>query len=269
MTVDDYAKLEEMLDTRTFGRALVLRRCTGSTNTVAQDLAVEGAVEGTVVVADEQTAGRGRMGRRWVAPAGTCLLVSILFRPTFSVGQAQQLTMLCSMAAADAVEALGGLPVLLKWPNDLVVDRTRWRKLAGVLTETGMMGDRLEYVVVGIGINVNVPAPALDRLAPDATSILAEVGREVHRGRLLAALLAGVEDRYRHVQAGKSPHPEWADRLATLGRRVQVTTARHRFSGVAEGVTPKGALLVRDDTHELHTLAAGDVTLSPPRPQGN
>lgn len=268
MTMEDYAQLDAWLSTRTFGRERMLLPRTGSTNAVAQDLAAEGAPEGLVVVADEQTAGRGRMGRRWVAPPGTCLLASILFRPELTVAQAQQLTMLCSMAAADAVEAVGGLTVSLKWPNDLVVGASVWRKLAGVLTETGVVGERLEYAVVGIGINVNVPAPDLSRLAPDATSILAETGRAVDRGRLLATLLADVEARYRRLRAGESPHHEWAARLATLGRRVQVTTSRDRFVGLAEGVTPEGALRVRTADGQVHALAAGDVTLSHPEVGG-
>lgn len=257
------------LTTRVFGRDLVILNRTGSTNDVAKGLAAQGMPEGTVVLADEQTAGRGRMGRRWLAPPGTCLLCSILFRPDLPPAQAQWLTMLCSLAAADAVEQVAGLQVAIKWPNDLVVKAQNpkskaqgWRKLAGVLTETGVVGERLEFVVVGLGANVNVEPEVLVTLAPDATSILAETGREVDRAVLLAALLAGVESRYARLQAGASPRTEWAAHLATLGQRVEVTTSKGVLAGIAEAIDEDGALLLRTSDGMLHSLLAGDVTLA-------
>ncbi len=262
-------QIEESLGPVTLWRKVVYLPTTGSTNDVAKSLAVQGVPEGTVVVTDEQTAGRGRMGRRWLAPPATCLLCSILFRPTLPPTQAQRLTMLCALAASDAVEEVAGLQVWLKWPNDLVVKAQspkpkaqNWRKLAGVLTETGIMGERLEFVVVGIGINANVEPETLPALAPDATSILAEVGRQVNRATLLAALLSGVEHRYAALQAGESPHQEWAARLATLGRMVKATTHAGVLTGVAESVDEDGALLLRTPDGTLHRLVAGDVTLT-------
>jgi BirA family biotin operon repressor/biotin-[acetyl-CoA-carboxylase] ligase len=271
----DPSSIQATLTTRVFGRELVYLPRTGSTNDVAKDLAAQGAPEGTVVLADEQMAGRGRMGRRWLAPPGTCLLCSILFRPHLPPTQAQRLTMLCSLAAADAVEQVAGLRVSVKWPNDLVVksqipnlqspisnlQSQAWPKLAGVLTETGVIGDRLDFVVVGIGINVNVEPDLLPSLATDATSVLAEVGRRVDRGALLVALLAGVERRYEALRAGASPHREWAARLATLGRPVAVTTSEGVLTGVAESVDEDGALLLRTPDGALRRLLAGDVTL--------
>jgi BirA family biotin operon repressor/biotin-[acetyl-CoA-carboxylase] ligase len=258
----DSPRIQAMLTTRVFGRNLVLLPRTGSTNDVAKELAARSAPAGTVVLADEQTAGRGRLGRHWSAPAGTCLLCSILFRPDLAPTQAQSLTMLCAAAAADAVEQVAGLPVSLKWPNDLIVKSQNWRKLAGILTETGVIGERVSFVVVGIGINVNVTPRELPTLAPDATSILAETGREVDRVRLLAVLLAGVEDRYTQLEAGESPHAEWTARLATLGERVEVITSEGTIAGVAESVDRRGALLLRTPDGELHRLIAGDVTLA-------
>lgn len=254
------------LDTQVFGRNLVVLPRTGSTNDVAKELATQGAPEGTVVLADEQTAGRGRMGRHWVAPPGACLLCSIVFRPALLPTQAQWLTMLCSLAAADAVREMAELRVALKWPNDLVVKvkvkSQIWKKLAGILTETGIVGERLAFVVVGIGVNVNVAPRDLPNLAPDATSILAETGREVERATLLAALLTGVEARYARLRAGESPHAEWAARLATLGRPVEAVTSEGMVTGVAESVDENGALLLRTPDGRLHRLVAGDVTLA-------
>jgi BirA family biotin operon repressor/biotin-[acetyl-CoA-carboxylase] ligase len=166
------------------------------------------------------------------------------------------------MAAADAVDQVAGLQVSLKWPNDLIVKTENWKKLAGILTETGATGERLSYAVVGIGINVNVAPRDLSALASDATSILAETGREVDRTALLAALLAGVEARYARLQAGTSPHVEWATRLATLGQLVEATTSGGALAGIAESVDENGALLLRTPDGDLHRLMAGDVTLA-------
>ena len=279
----DPTRIQAALTTQVFGRELVYLPRTGSTNDVAGELAAQGAPEGAVVLADEQVAGRGRMGRRWLAPPGTCLLLSILFRPDLPPVQAQRLTMLCSLAAADAVEQVAGLHVDVKWPNDLVVRREiadcklqipkvrfpishlqsqSWRKLAGVLTETGVVGERLDFVVVGIGINGNVEPEALSALAPDATSVLAEVGRPVDRVALLVALLSGVERRYGALRAGASPHREWVGRLVTLGQPVTVTTSPGVLTGVAESVDEDGALLLRTPDGALRRLLAGDVVLA-------
>ena len=275
----DFSIIQSALTTQIFGRKLAVLPRTGSTNDVAKDLAAHGAPEGTVVVADEQTAGRGRLARRWLAPPCTCLLCSLLFRPDLPPIQAQRLTMLCSLAAADAIEQVAGLQVHLKWPNDLVVksqigksqirksairnpQSAIWRKLAGILTETGTTGEHLDFAVVGIGVNVNVRPEALPTLAPDATSILAEVGCPVDRGALLVALLAGVERRYQALRAGESPHQEWAARLATLGQPVEVSTPGGMLAGVAESVDEDGALLLRLPDGGLQRLLAGDVTLA-------
>ncbi|MCJ7738313.1 MAG: biotin--[acetyl-CoA-carboxylase] ligase [Anaerolineae bacterium] len=261
--------VEAKLKTHVFGQRLVLLQQAGSTNDVARELAADGAPEGTVVVADEQTEGRGRLGRKWVAPPGECLLCSVLFRPNLLVSRTNWLTMLTALAMADAVAEVAGLKAELKWPNDLVVPvladaagESRWRKLAGVLTETAIVGDRLAHAIVGIGVNVTVPRGRLNALAPEATSILAEVGRLVSRVDLLVTFLAEVERRYTMLQSGSSPHREWASRLATLGRRVETSGPGGLLVGLAEGVDEDGALLLRTDDGVQHRLAVGDVTLS-------
>jgi BirA family biotin operon repressor/biotin-[acetyl-CoA-carboxylase] ligase len=131
--------------------------------------------------------------------------------------------------------------------------------LAGVLTETGFTGGRLDFVVVGIGINVNVQPEVLPRLAPNAASILGETGRPTDRATLVAATLNGIEARYERLRTGETPHAEWSARLATLGRRVQVRTSEGMIAGIAERVDESGALLLRTLDGERHTLTVGDV----------
>jgi len=262
-------QVKRALETSSFWTQIVYLSHVGSTNDAAKDLASQGAPAGAVVVAEEQTAGRGRLGRRWIAPPRANLLCSILFRPDLQPVQLHRLTMLCSMAAADAVESLTDLSVALKWPNDLVI-RSRipsttsptWRKLAGVLSEAGLVDTDLAFIVVGVGINVNVPESALNELAPNATSILAETGHELDRAQLLIEMLEVTEERYRRLSGGENPRGEWSARLITLGHRVHVTAAGDAFEGVAEAVDENGALLLRPENGALRRLLAGDVTLT-------
>jgi len=249
-----------------FWRDVIYRERVGSTNDVAKALAGRGAAEGIVVVADEQMAGRGRLDRRWVAPPRTSILCSILFRPELAPSRVGLLTMLCSMAAADAIQRVADLSVGVKWPNDLIVESEptgqeplRWRKLAGILTETGLVGDALAFAVVGIGINVNVPARRLPELAPQATSILAETGHPVDRSTLLIDMLERIATRYARLKHGEQFHGEWSSRLSTLGRRVRVTMLNGQLAGRAESVDRDGALLVRTDDGITHRLLTGDI----------
>jgi len=230
----------------------------GSTNDEAKRLAEDGAPEGTLVVADEQTAGRGRLQRTWWAPAGTALLMSLILRPDLAPHQAQRLTMLCSLAVCDAIAGTTGLVPAVKWPNDVLL---RGRKVCGILTELGIKGTRLVYAVVGMGVNVNVNFGGAGELTLTATSLAQELGREVSRLELLRAILINIEERYTRLRAGESPHAEWAARLATLGQRVIVTTPTEQLSGIAEGVDADGALLLRDENGVLRPILAGDVTL--------
>jgi len=254
--------IEKGLTTAFMGRRVVYYRSVGSTNDVARELAVQGAPEGTLVIADEQTAGKGRLGRRWLAPPGTGLLMSLLFRPRFLAPyQAQRLTMICSLAVVEAIEAVTGLAAAIKWPNDIMV---QGRKAGGILTELGTTGEGLEYAVVGLGLNVNLDLGAMEamqELAATATSLSRELGREVSRLALLWGILARVEGRYQRLEAGALPHDEWASRLVTLHNNVIVDTPQGVVEGWAEGVDADGALILRTNGGERQRVLAGDVTL--------
>jgi BirA family biotin operon repressor/biotin-[acetyl-CoA-carboxylase] ligase len=251
------------LTTRYIGQMVYYWPAIGSTNDELKRLADEGVPEGALAVTDKQLAGRGRLHRKWIAPAGSSLLTSLLFRPTFLVPtQAQQLTMICSLATADAVTHNTGLRPDLKWPNDLLLGG---KKLAGVLTELGFSDEKLASVIVGVGLNVNSDFTLshshwLD-LADTATSLAMVMGRPVSRLQLLQSYLAGVETRYDALKAGHSPHQEWATRLTTLGQRVTVGAPDGTYQGVAESVDETGALLLRQPDGQVKHILAGDVTL--------
>jgi BirA family biotin operon repressor/biotin-[acetyl-CoA-carboxylase] ligase len=247
------------LDTRFVGQNVVYLPETGSTNDEARRLAEEGASEGTLLIADHQTAGRGRLTRRWEAPPGCCLLMSLLFRPDLAPNQVQRLTMICGLALADAIASETGLVVGLKWPNDVLLDGA---KVAGILTEVGLTASRVDYVVAGIGLNVNLDRARLpaDLLVP-ATSLSQVLGQPVPRLPLLRAFLHAVERRYLMLKGGHSPHAEWAERLVTLGKPVTVSGGGTVLDGIAQGVDADGALVVRLADGRLETVRAGDVSL--------
>jgi BirA family biotin operon repressor/biotin-[acetyl-CoA-carboxylase] ligase len=251
------------LKTELIGQSIVYCSSVGSTNDLLKELAVQGAPEGTLVIADEQTAGKGRLDRKWLAPPGTSLLMSLLFRPDLAPNQTQRLTMICSLAVADAIEGLTGLPVDLKWPNDIFI---RGKKAGGILTESGTTGGCLDHVVVGMGLNVNLAVSTLPELRGIATSLSEELGREVSRLELLWKILRGIETRYNSLRRGESPHEEWATRLINLGRQVQVTTPHEVLAGWAEEVDADGALILHTPDGQRQRVLAGDVTLQDSAP---
>jgi BirA family biotin operon repressor/biotin-[acetyl-CoA-carboxylase] ligase len=243
---------------------------TGSTNADALELARDGAPEGIVVVADHQTAGRGRRSRTWVAPPGSSLLVSVLLRPPADVAGA--VTMAVAVAMAGAVADLAGVEPGLKWPNDLVVDD---RKLAGILAEADWPAgaamsagwrapaahERVP-VVVGVGVNVSWPAPPeTDELAETATA-LNWLGADVDRADLLVAFLRRLDASYGELVRSGSPAgtmAEWRRRSATLGRRVRVDLGPDDVEGTAVDVTDEGHLVVETLEGARRTFAVGDV----------
>lgn len=259
--------IQHNLFTRTFGQTVIYYGETGSTNTELKNLARVDAPEGTLVIADSQIAGRGRFARRWVAPARSGLLASLLFRPTFLPSTAMhQLTMICSLAAIEAIRLQTGVSVEIKWPNDLIYQD---RKLAGVLTEAGFTGDAIDWVIVGMGLNVNVDFSALSQAdSPDllplkesATSLQMILGGPVPRIPLLQSYLLEVEKRFQALKAGNSPHQAWASKITTLGKDVTVTTSERTFHGVAKSVDEDGALLIHLPGGSVERVLAGDITL--------
>ena len=227
-----------------------------STQAWVADWAAMSAREGLALIARRQTAGRGRLDRRWESPPGG-LYLSLLLRPDIPLARANQLTMLISLAAIDACQRVAGVRPRPKWPNDLLAEG---KKLAGVLTELMGERDRLRYAVIGLGLNVNNDFEG-GPLAATATSLRQLTGREIDVQQAADAFLQALARRYDDFLAGVSPHAEWMQRLEPLGRRVEVTQpGRPRLAGRAVGVTPEGALRVLDDAGVEHVIWAGDVT---------
>jgi BirA family transcriptional regulator, biotin operon repressor / biotin---[acetyl-CoA-carboxylase] ligase len=243
-------------------RRIEYRPTVSSTNDLAKQLGAEGAPEVTVVIADEQTAGRGRLERAWWSPPGAAVAMSLLVRPSFPPTLAYRLTMLTGLAAVQATEEITGLPVRLKWPNDVVVAKppAGVLKLGGILTETAISGESIEFAVVGMGLNVNVDFASRPDL-PEATSLMVEMGRPVNRLALVRALVERFANGYVKMAQDEWLYAEWSARLVTLGRQVAVHRGQEMMTGLAEGVDTSGALLVRADDGRLHRVDAADVTL--------
>lgn len=253
------------LKTRELGATLSVQKEVDSTNRVLTDLARAGASHGTVVVAESQTAGRGRLGRPWVSPRGVNLYASILLARAGASGTITWIPLLAAVAVAQAITTLTGLSPKVKWPNDVLVSHDgAGRKLAGILVEAVNSGGTGEQaVVVGVGINVNMPPEAFpEDLRSSATSLLIETGHPVDRIPLLATLLGELERLYDQLrdQGADSIAVTYEALCATLGKRVRIELAGSgRVEGTAAGLAPDGALRLRTGEGKILEIRAGDV----------
>lgn len=276
------------LNTLVLGRKIELHTQVGSTNDLVKEAARRGELEGLVVLAEEQVRGRGRLGRTWAAPPGSSILCSLLLRPRFSPEQAFYLTIATALAIHRSVNSLidegrrakdderarvninprSGYPLsdinphsAVKWPNDVLVNG---RKVSGVLCESEFAGGEWAFAVVGFGINVNLEPGDLEDLreiAPQATSLRAELGVTVDRAWLLGRMLGEFEGLYMALQSGQfgAMYKEWADTLETVGRRVSVNYGSGTISGQALRVENDGSLVVKTEAGVEWQIMAGDV----------
>lgn len=253
------ADIQAGLGTAAVGREIVFFRETDSTNLRAHELGERGASDGTVVIADSQSAGKGRMGRRWSSPPRVNLYASVLLRPPILPRSAPQLTFLSAVAVARAVAEAGGVEPRVKWPNDVLIGG---KKVAGLLNELNAETERIHYVVLGIGININMTR---DQFPPDlrypATSVLLERGEPVSRTRLAQALFRHLDDLYgRYLEEGFPPVlAAWEELFDLTGREVEVDFQDRRVQGRVEGLDDDGALLLRRSDGLFERVLAGDV----------
>jgi len=231
-----------------------------STNALARTLATQGAPEGTLVITEEQRAGRGRRGRTWVSPPGANLLFSLLLRPPMDGDRVFALTMVLALAGLKAVKRVAGVKALIKWPNDLYVGT---RKLAGILTEFSVREKQVDWAVLGMGMNVGWHPEVPQGSGAPATSLLEETGQEVSRNDLLLEILEGFEAFYGDVVRGsmKALYDEWNQNCLVLGKAVIIESDIERIEGRALRIDECGALIIEDAKGNERRILTGDVSL--------
>lgn len=260
-------EIHEGLNTSVFGkRGIRYFKHTDSTNSRAKLFASEGAPEGTLVVAEEQTGGRGRRGRTWFSPPGEGIYTSTIMRPSISPNEAPKLTLLASVAVAEALLSMTSLPITIKWPNDIIING---RKIAGILTEISTEMDRIDYVVIGVGINVNTPRKSLPPdIEETATSVLMETGKHFPRIALLRAYLEWLEIYY-DIFRTKGFEPvmkRWKKLARIIGRHISVDLIDRVRIGEVLDVDKDGFLILREQDGTLERIISGDVTLINTKP---
>ena len=254
------ALIRRQSDTRTIAGNILYFDSVQSTNLSAKKAAVEGAQDGTLVVAEDQTGGRGRLNRTWVSPKGVNLLFSMIFRPNLPPQKVFRLNMTASVSLVEAVYELTSLRPGIKWPNDVFFGN---RKLAGILTEFSVTGETVDHVVVGIGLNVNMDPEQYPEIRDVATSIRAELGHAVSRVELLGKILSRMDVWYNRLIQGEDHKLKtlWNSYSTIIGREVEVHSAEQTLCGRALTIDDEGALIVVAENGIEHRVVCGDLSL--------
>ena len=250
--------IADQIHTKWAGKTVHFAREMDSTNLWIKRLAKEGAPEGTLALAEFQSAGRGRLGRSWEVPEGTSVMMSILLRPKFEPQYAPTLTLVMGMAVAKAVKDLG-FDVSIKWPNDVVVSH---KKICGILTEMGVRDGKIDYAVIGVGINVNIKEFP-EEMADKATSLYLESGKEFDRSQIPGLVMEAFEEYYEKFAATcdlSGLKEEYESILANYNQPVRVL-AKEPYEGVARGITDGGELLVEKTDGTIVAVSAGEVSV--------
>lgn len=252
------AEILPRLRTKLIGRRILHFDSVASTNDAAKELAMKGAAEGTVVVAETQGAGRGRLGRPWVSPRGG-IYFSVVLRPKLPPTEVAKVTLTMAVSIAAAIRQTTGVAVTIKWPNDILFGE---RKIVGILTEMAAEADSVGFAVVGIGMNANTqPADYPVAMRSGLTTLAAELEGPVDRVALFAACLEEIDRDWARLAEGglDDVFDDWRSMSSTLATRVRVSTVAGAFEGVAKGIDTNGALVVEDDGGEVRTFASGEV----------
>lgn len=255
----DLARVVTGLETASFGRHLKYYDEVESTQTVAHGLVQEGAQEGTLVLAEQQNAGRGRMGRKWHSPKGKGIWMSLILKPGIPLQMTPQLTLLFAVALCRTIRGYLDLEAGIKWPNDLLI---RGRKVSGILLESNAEDERLLHVIAGVGISVNLePQDYPEELKDIATSLAIEAGHPIDREALLCRFLRDLEQLYAlYREQGFAPiRTLWEAQSVSLHRPIRVQTAQGAVEGTAESIDDSGALLIRLQDGSLQKLYSGVV----------
>ena len=243
-----------------WGENVLVLEEVGSTNTMLKSMALQGAPEGTVLVASRQTAGRGRLGRTFLSPEGVGVYLSALIRPNVAAEQLMHLTCAVAVAMCDAVEAASGIRPKIKWTNDLVIGK---RKLGGILTELVFADGAVSGAVIGIGINCRQKPEDLDPSIRDmATSLYIAASREVSRSRLAAEMIRALEQMNRELISEKALlMARYEEDCMTVGQKIRVVRGDSEAYGTAVGIDPDGGLIVEYDSGVTETVAFGEVSV--------
>jgi BirA family biotin operon repressor/biotin-[acetyl-CoA-carboxylase] ligase len=247
-------EIQFQLNTSVIGKDIIHFETIESTMTHVFQLGVDGKEEGTVVCAETQTKGKGRLGREWVSPKGKGIYLSILLRPRLHPTEVAKLTLMTAVAVCEAIREITGLNAKIKWPNDILING---KKVTGILTEMSAEMERVRFVVVGIGVNVNTPLTALPETG---TSLKQELGKEIDRIQLFQCILRKMESWYEQSHHGFGNMTErWKELSSTIGSRVKVRDVDNEIIGTAIGLDEYGGLIVRYDSGKIVKRMTGDV----------
>lgn len=252
-------EVESLLDTEWAGKPVVYYPETDSTNIRIRHLGDEGAPHGTLAVADRQMAGRGRRGRTWESPGGSCIYMSILLRPDLAPEKAPMLTLVMACGVAEGIMDCADVKVQIKWPNDIIVSG---KKLAGILTEMSTQVDYINHVTVGVGINVNVQN--FPEEIQTATSLLSETGTQTKRAPVIAAVMKHFEENYKifmQTEDMSGLMKKYSSLLVNQGREVLILEKDAEYKAYAEGINQKGELVVRREDGTVENICAGEVSV--------
>ncbi|MEM2102974.1 MAG: biotin--[acetyl-CoA-carboxylase] ligase [Candidatus Bathyarchaeia archaeon] len=253
-------RIMRLLETEFVGREIHYYEKVSSTNTVAKQQALDDAREGTTIIAETQTRGKGRLNRPWISPIGGIWL-TIILRPQITIKDALKITLTTAVAVAKTLYGMFNLKAEIKWPNDVLVDN---RKVCGILTETSSRKNNVDFVVAGIGINANFDSKMLpEELQTIATTLKEVLKKEIDREQLICHLLKEIEDLYKAFKAKnfETLLNEWRAFAGFLGKKVEITNFEEKFEGVAVDVDDDGALLVRLADGTMRRVLSGDVTV--------
>ncbi len=242
------------LKTNFIGRKVIYYPTLNSTMNTARQAARKGAIAGTVIIAGEQTAGKGRLKRAWLSPHGN-IAMSIVLYP--DIASLPYLIMIASLAVSSSIEKVAGLKTQIKWPNDILIDG---KKVCGILIENELIGDRIAYTIIGIGINVDLKADVYPEISATAISLEIQTGQDL-RIKIIRSLLTEFERLYLKLPDGRPIYEAWRDSLITLGKKVRATSDHGIIEGIAESLDESGALWIRGEDGKLTRIVAGDVTL--------
>ncbi|MEZ7790072.1 biotin--[acetyl-CoA-carboxylase] ligase [Bacillus circulans] len=249
------------LNTMYMGRNIHFEDSVGSTQTIAQKLALEGAEEGTLVIAEEQLGGRGRLERKWQSPKYKGIWMSLILKPNIPIMRAPQLTLLTAVAVVQGIQEVTGVQADIKWPNDLLL---HGKKLTGILTEMQADSDRVHSLIIGIGINVNQQLEDFEKdLQSSATSIYLETQKSWDRAELIQGIMLQLEKLYQlYLEKGFYPIKLlWESYSVSLGQKVTANTLNGSIAGLAKGITEDGVLLLEDEQGAMHSIYSADILL--------